>query len=147
MGSKLLFSFSVLIQELIFTFPIILFSLQLSFTLSSFSIIRTKCYSHAIASLFLPFILNSQRSIIFSQCYSLFSCLVAFFYFSCDLILNSHHIRIFFSSCYLFSALTTPLMLQNYFCLSLFSIVMSEHESLDNVLYSHVLLVFRRIRS
>ena len=100
----------------------------------------------------LPYFLLPLFSILSIVCFfsMIFSILMhssILFYFSSNLILNPHYIDIYFSFYSLLSLLTSLLILQNHFFLSLFCVLMNYHESLSAIVYSHILLVFSRISS
>ena len=118
-------------------FPILSFSLWSTFALSPFSILRAKYSSLDITSFSPSSILNSQHSVLFCLCYSPFSCLalilINFIVFDSRFWMHQHFLLFLFSILSInFISHTTKL-----FSLFLFSILMSDHESLDAILYSH----------
>ena len=114
MGPTLSCIFSILMHASIFTFPVLSFSLSPTFTLSLLSIRKTMHSSLVITSFSLPSILNSQHSVIFFSCYSLFSCLVVYLiiliWFDSQFSLQQHFILfLFFILITVFTSHTTTL--------------------------------------
>ena len=107
------------------------------FFLSPFSILKTKCSFLAIVPFYPPFILNSQHSMIFCLCRSLFSCLALFLlnFIALDSQFWLHQCLLLF----LFSILSTNFISHTIklFSFPLLSILKSGYEFLDAILYSH----------
>ena len=118
-------------------FPILSFSLWCTFSLSPFSILRAKYSSLDITSFSPSSILNSQHSVLFCLCYSPFSCLalilINFIVFDSQFWMHQRFLL------FLFSILSINLNShsEKLFSLSLFSILMIDHQSLASILYSH----------